>query len=71
MPLCPPAPTITAYGEAETGVVPVAVPPPPPPPALWFPPPPPPATTSYSTASPKVPGAVTSKVPDEVKMCDL
>ena len=35
------------------------------------PPPPPPAITRYSTVSPKVPGDVTSKVPDEVKMCAL
>jgi hypothetical protein len=41
---------------------------PPPPPALNAnPPPPPPATTRYSTVSPRLPRAVTVKVPDEVK----
>jgi hypothetical protein len=50
---------------------------PPPPPAAYEPlteappPPPPPATTRYSTVSPKSPGALTSKVPDEIKMCAL
>jgi hypothetical protein len=46
-------------------------PPAPPPPPALDPPPPPPATTRYSSVSPKVPGSVTSKVPDEVKMCAL
>ena len=56
----------------------VFIPPAPPPPApaypgdaITAPPPPPPATTRYSTVSPKPPIALTSKVPDDVKMCDL
>jgi hypothetical protein len=63
----PPPPTTTEYGEgADTVVDPYFTNPPPPPPPTHPPPPPPPATTRYSTVSPKVPGAVTVKVPDDV-----
>jgi len=75
----PPAPMVTVYGlVVETGndvavLNPPAPPPPPPeePKTDVEPPPPPPPTTRYSTLDPKVPNELTSKVPDEVKICAL
>ena len=74
----PPPPIVTVYepGEVDTGnAAPangcparfVLKPPAPPPPPFPRPPPPPPATQRYSTSAGKVPSALTSKVPDDVK----
>jgi hypothetical protein len=70
----PPAPTVIVYEVELTGKeVPSTKPPAPAPPLppcpelLLSPPPPPPAMIRYSTS----PGSVTSKVPNEVKMCAL
>ena len=69
----PPAPIVTVYGyvvDTEYPVVTRNPPPPPPPPSLPAAPPQQP-TVRISTVSPKLPEAVTSKVPDEVKICAL
>jgi hypothetical protein len=76
----PPAPIVTVNGDGkvpgignEVPYINAPAPPPPPPPSDGFaiPPPPPPATTRYSTLDPKVPNALTLKVPDDVKTCAL
>jgi hypothetical protein len=76
-PPSPPAPIVTVYspGEVEIGkdVAVLYAPAPPPPLPMPYPlaPPPPPPMTRYSTSAGYVPSSLTSKVPDDVKMCAL
>jgi hypothetical protein len=75
-PPAPPDPIVIAYGAGKLAEIEYDVfstnPPAPPPPPCCVPAPPPPPTSKISTPLGSYePGAVTLKVPDDVKMCAL
>jgi hypothetical protein len=71
--LAPPPPIITVYEEGAV-IDPLGIhtdPPPPPPPPCRAPPDPPPPTKNISAVLPRLPRALTVKVPDDAKTCAL